>query len=172
MIKKHLIAVFINTGNTPDTAQWKRIKKSTELTIALNPETEEVDYIADENPTTELSKYAPSIEQPLKMIKDEPDFEFFWDKFYNMPTGQDAKVQYLVVFMFDKTGDGASAKYKAWNGDAIVSCNELNAVDSEISFDLMFGGTIKKGTVAVTGTAPDYVPTFTEGFAGASELSK
>lgn len=155
MIKKHLIALFINAGTSSD-PKWTRIKKSTELTIALNPETEEVDYIADENPTTELTKYAPSIEQPLKMIEGEPDFEFIWKRFFSLATGEDAKAEYMIVFMFDKDTQGA---YKAWKGSAIVSCNELNAVDSEISFDLAFGGTVDKGTATVvSGT-----PTFTSG---------
>lgn len=161
MIKKHLIAVFINSG-TASAPEWTRIKKSTELTLSMNPETEDVDYIADESPTTELSEYKPSIEQPLKMIEGEADFEFFWDRFYSMAVGNDARTQYLIVFMFDKTGTGESAAYRAWNGDCIISFNELNAVDSELSFDLMFGGTVKKGTATVTGTAPDYTPTFTE----------
>ena len=160
MIKKHQIAVFINTG-TSEVPAWKRIKKSTELTISMDPQTEDVDYIADESPTTELTQYKPSIEQPLKMIEGEPDFEAVWDYFYNMKTGEDAKTQYLIVFMFDKDGSGVDAKYKAWSGDAIISCSELNAVDSELNFELMFGGTVKKGTVTVTGTAPDYVPSFT-----------
>lgn len=153
MIKKHLIALFINTG-TGSAPAWTRIKKSTELTIALNPETEEVDYIADENPTTELSKYAPSIEQPLKMIEGEPDFEFIWERFFSLATGEDAKAEYMIVFMFDKDTSGA---YKAWKGNSIISCNEMNAVDSEIGFDLLFGGTVDKGTAKVV----DGTPTFT-----------
>ena len=152
MVKKHLIALFLNTG-TSDSPTWTRIKKSTELTIALNPETEEVDYIADENPTTELTKYAPSIEQPLKMIEGEPDFEFIWDRFFSLTTGESAKAEYMIVFMFDKDETGA---YKAWKGNAIVSCNELNAVDSEISFDLAFGGTVEKGTATVTSGSPSF----------------
>ena len=53
IIKKHRIGLFVNTG-TKASPTWKRIKKSTELTLAMNPETEDYDYIADESPTTEL----------------------------------------------------------------------------------------------------------------------
>nr|DAW81123.1 MAG TPA: hypothetical protein [Caudoviricetes sp.] len=161
MIKKHLIALFLNTG-TASAPTWTRVKKSTELTISLNPETEDFDYIADENPTTELTKYAPSIEQPLKMIESEPDFEFIWNRFYDMKTGEDAKTDYMIVFMFDKTA-GATPAYKAWKGSAIISCKELNAVDSEIGFDLMFGGTIEKGTATVTDGTPTFTATTTGG---------
>ena len=76
MIKKHRIGLFVNTAASGMPA-FKRIKKSTELTIAMNPETEDYDYIADENPTTEHLGYKPEIEQPLKMISGEDDFEYF-----------------------------------------------------------------------------------------------
>lgn len=163
MIKKHQIGLFINTAASgASSPTWTRIKKSTELTISMDPETEDVDYIADESPTTELTQYNPSIDQPLKMISGEPDFEAVWDKFYNLETGEDAKTDYLVVFIFAKTGTGASATYKAWSGSALISFDELNAVDSELSFTLNFGGTVKRGTCTLTGTAPDYTPVFTE----------
>jgi len=164
MIKKHQIGLFLNTAEKGAASpSWTRVKKSTELTISMDAETEDVDYIADESPTTELKQYKPSIEQPLKMIKGEPDFEAVWPKFYSLATGQDAKMDYLVVFIFDKVGTGEDAEYKAWSGEALVTFNELNAVDSELSFAMAFGGTVRKGTCKLAGTAPDYKPTFTEG---------
>lgn len=159
MIKKHQIGLFINTAAS-GAPTWTRIKKSTELTISMNPETEDVDYIADESPTTELTQYKPAISQPLKMIKDEADFEAIWPRFYDLKTGEEAKMDVLVVFIFDKDGTGATAKYKAWKTSALVAFNELNGVDSELSFDINFGGTIERGTCTLTGTAPDYTPTF------------
>ena len=162
MIKKHQIGLFLDTAEASASAPvWKRIKKSTELTISMNPETEDVDYIADESPTTELKQYKPTIAQPLKMIKGEPDFEAVWPKFYDLKTGEDAKVNVLVVFIFDKDGTGATAKYKAWKTTALVTFNELNGVDSQLTFDINFGGTVERGTCTLTGTAPDYTPAFT-----------
>ena len=158
MIKKHPIALFVNTGER-QAPVWTRIQKSTALTLAMNPETEEVDYIADESPTEELVKYKPSIEQPLKMIKGEPDFEYFWDKFFAMDTGNEAKTDYLIVFYFDKIEGEEQPTYKAWNGECTISFNELNAVDSELNFDLMFGGTVLRGLATVA----NGVPTFAEG---------
>ncbi len=162
MIKKHQIGLFLDTAEASASAPvWKRIKKSTELTISMNPETEDVDYIADESPTTELKQYKPAISQPLKMIEGEPDFEAVWPKFYDLKTGEDAKVNVLVVFIFDKDGTGATAKYKAWKTTALVTFNELNGVDSQLTFDINFGGTVERGTCTLTGTAPDYTPAFT-----------
>ena len=96
MIKRHQIALFVNTAASgAGSPSWTRIKKSTELTISMDGQTEDFDYIADEGPTTELTGYKPSIDQPLKMIKGEPDFDFFWDLFYKMKVGEEAKTDYL-----------------------------------------------------------------------------
>ena len=156
MVKKHRIGLFVD--KTPSsTATWKRIKKSTELTIAMNPETEDYDYIADENPTTELINYKPEIEQPLKMIKGEDDFDYFWDIFYDMKTGQDCKTHALVVFMFDCTEVSSTPYYKAWKTDCSVVMNEMNANDSELNFNVNFAGTVAKGYATVTDGVPTWV---------------
>ncbi len=162
MIKKHLIALFVDTSDS-STPAFKRIKKSTELTIAMNAETEDYDYIADEYPTTEIEKYKPSIEQPLKMIAGEDDFEYFFEFFRDMKVGDDAKTKAMVVFLFDNQGTDQSPAYGAWLTTATITMNEMNGNDSELNFQIGFGGDTKVGTATVTGTAPDYVPTFTEG---------
>lgn len=148
MIKKHQIGIFVDSSNT-STPNYVRIKKSTELTLSMEAETEDYDYIADENPTTELTSYKPEIEQPLKMIKDEADFEYFWDMFYNLKVGEDAKTTAIVAFMFDKSEQGTKTYYKAWRVSSTVVFNEMNAVDSELNFNLNFGGTVEKGYVTV-----------------------
>lgn len=162
IVKKHLIALYLNAG-TPGTPDWFRIKKSTALDLALNPETKEYDYIVDESPTTELDKYKPSINQALTMYKGEPDYEYVFNKFYNLAAGEDAKTEALIVYMQESAG---ASTYKAWKTDAIISINDMNAVDSTITFDIMFGGTTKKGTATVT----DGVPTFSE-TGGPSEIN-
>lgn len=149
MIRKHQIGIFLKDP----TGEYVRIKKSTELTLSMNPETEDMDYIADENPTTELKKYKPSLSQPLTMLENEADFKFIWDKFYNMAVGDSAKVDTMLVFMFDGTpSDG----YKAWETTSVLSFNDLNGVDSQINFDVLFGGEIKKGTATMAAGKPTF----------------
>ena len=158
MVKKHQIALFLNTSTT-GTAAYKRIKKSTELTISLNPETVDYDYIADESPTTELDKYKPSINQPLTMYEGEDDFDYIFSLFKNMSVGNDAKTKVMVVFMFD--GDATNG-YTAWESDCVISITEMNGVASTITFSILFGGTVSKGTATISAG----VPTFTESSAG------
>lgn len=141
MVKKHQIALFLNKCTT-SVPNWTRIKKSTSLTISMNPETEDFDYISDENPTTELMKYKPSIDQDLTMFKGEPDYEMVFPYFYEQKLGSDAHIECMVVFKQEKEDTG---KYKAWKTDSIISVQDLNAVDSKLNFQILFGGNIEKG---------------------------
>lgn len=155
MVKKHLIGLFLNTG-TSAAPVWKRIKKSTALTITMNPETQDFDYIADESPTTELMKYKPTIDQDLTMYKGEEDYELVWPYFYEMRTGSDAHIECMVVFM--QEGDSTNG-YAAWKTDSVLSVTDMNAVESKLNFQIMFGGTVSKGTA----TKKDNVISFAEG---------
>lgn len=153
-VKKHMIALFINTG-TKDSPKWVRIKKATKLEIKLDPQKQDYDYISDESPTTELESYKPGIDgMPLTMYKGEPDFDFIWEKFYGLATGADAKVDAMIVFIFDET----AGAYKAWLTEATLSIDSMNAVEGTITFDLPFGGTVEKGTAKLQAG----VPTFTK----------
>lgn len=160
MVKKWKIALFLNKGTSTE-PDFFRIKKSTALDLNMNPQILDFDYIADESPTTELDKYKPSLAQALTMYKDEPDYEYIFEKFYNISVGSDAKSEVLIVFYQEPVDEGTEhTHFLAWKSDCMISINDLNAVDSVINFDINFGGTISKGyaTVSETGTV-----TFTEG---------
>lgn len=166
MVKKHQIAPFLNKAVGSDglvdksTPDWMRICKSTAFDLNMNPETEDRDYICDENPTTELKDYKPSFNTPLVMHKNEPDYKFIFGKFFNLDTGDKAKSELLLVF-FQEPVDSADTPthFKAWRVDCTIILNDLNSVDSTLSFDTNFAGTIKKGYVTIS----DGVPAFTEG---------
>lgn len=166
MVKKHQIAPFLNKAVGSDglvdksTPDWMRICKSTAFDLNMNPETEDRDYICDESPTTELKQYKPSFNTPLVMHKNEPDYEFIFGKFFNQDAGDKAKSELLLVF-FQEPVDSADTPthFKAWRVDCTIILNDLNSVDSTLSFDTNFAGTIKKGYVTISEGAP----TFTEG---------
>ena len=94
MVKKHKIGLFLHDGT-----KYRRVKKSQTLTLSMNPTETEYDYIADENPTTEVDSYKPSIDQDLTMYKGSDDYEMIFPYFYERRTGSDAHVKCLVVFM-------------------------------------------------------------------------
>lgn len=137
-VKKYMIGLFLEVESA-----YKRIKKSTQLELTVEAETETQDFIADVSPTDMLRNYKVSIPQDLTMIKGEEDFEYIWECYYNdVPGNVETTTKCMIAFMFD--GDKTTG-YKAWETDAKLLFESLNGVDSKINFTINFGGTIRKG---------------------------
>ena len=154
MIKKYMVGIFIDTSEGGDGTGYKRIKKSTELEIATEANTEEFDFIANVNPEDLLKNYKISLAQDLVMIQGEEDFEYFFDKFYNLPVAPEVKAKAMIVFMFkgDKTNG-----YKAWETTANVMFDNMNGVDGKLNFTLNFGD-ITLGNAKMAGSTPTFEP--------------
>jgi len=164
IVKKWKVAPFLDIEASPNAdtkkPEWARIKKATAFDLAMNPSTSDFDYIADETPTTELDHYKPTLSQPLTMYKGEKDYEFVFNKFYNLQVGDDAKTNFLLVFFQEPLDTSAAVHkvFKAWMSKTVIAVNDLNSVDSTITFENYLSD-IRKGYVTVT----DGVPVFTEG---------
>lgn len=150
-IKKYEVALFLKAATASD---YVRIKKATDLKLSFNAKTETYDYIADENPTTELEQYKPEITGlPLTMYRDEPDFAMIWDFAYNLKTGGNSTADILLVYKFDEEAE-ATGKFKAWHCGATVIVKTLDAVAGKLEFDLRMRGTVERGTVSDTNGKP------------------
>ena len=158
LIKKHLIRPFLNKG-TSELPNWVQIKKATEFTRAMNPQTEERDYIADEHPTTEVMDYKPSENLSITMYKGEPDFELFYDLYKKRAIGSEAQKEFLLVYVFDSSTVESKTYYYAEKTNASVTVEELNASGKSLSCSVYENGTPVKGYVIIE----NGVPTFTEG---------
>lgn len=151
LIKKNRIALFIFNAES-----YKRICKSQELSIAMNPETEDYEFICKENPETVLKYYNPSIAQNLVMFKGDPAFEYLYRLFYYRATDDYAKTDVMIVFMFD--GD-ANSGYRAWQIPASsIVFDEMACTDSTLNFTIDFGGVINTGTATVIDGVPSFTP--------------
>lgn len=150
LIKKHKIAVYVN-GGTSETPDWVRIKKATEFTRAMNPSTEERDYIADEHPTTELMDYKPSEDLSITTYKGEADFDLLYKLYKERAVGEDAKREFMLVYMFDSSTvtDSSTSEsttyYYADKTEATIALNELNTSGSTISATVYENGTATTG---------------------------
>ena len=151
-LKKFKTIPFINIG-TDAAPQLHRIGKSTIFDLALNANVVTSDFIEDEMPTDDITYYKPTLPQELQTNAGDAAFDYVYDKFYNLPTGEEVKEDVLIVFA------GKTSPYKAWRSMATMILKDLNTVDEKILFDLNFGGTIDRGTATVT----DGVPEFTSG---------
>jgi len=153
MVKKFHQLFFINSG-TESVPVWAQIKKATDNAIAMNPETSVRDYIVDESPTTVLERYAPGMSFPITMYKGEADYEYFYDKFYNLKTGADADTQMLFVDYAH-----GSSSFNAWLADVVVVIDNMNPVDSTITANITINGTVDQGTATVTAGVPVFTST-------------
>lgn len=166
LIKKYKIGVFLN-GGTSEAPDWVRIKKATEFTRSMNPETEERDYIADEHPTTELMDYKPSEDLTVTTYKGEKDFELLYKFYKERAVGEEAKRELLIVSIFDsveiedtEAGGAKKTYYYADKTEATVAVNEFNISSSTISATVFENGTSVKGYVEF---GEDGAVTFTAG---------
>lgn len=141
-----ICALCVNTGEA-GAKQWLRVKKSTALTISMNPESETFDYIADEAPSNEIKQYAPAIDQDLAVLPGEPDYEWFFETYKKQETGTDAHHEFLTIYLCDKEGSA----YYAETQDAILSFTDFNAVDGVLNYNISFCGTRTVGTATVNG---------------------
>lgn len=153
MVKKFHQLFFINSG-TVSVPVWKQIKKATDNTISMNPETSVRDYIVDESPTTVLERYAPGMSFPITMYKGEEDYEYFYEKFYNLHTGADADTQLLFVDYAHGT-----SSFNAWLASVVVVIDSMNPIDSTITANITINGTVDQGTATVTAGVPVFTST-------------
>lgn len=155
-LKKHNTIPFINISSTGE-AEWARIGKSTIFDLVLNAETEENNFIEDEMATTDVMRYAPSLAQELQCNKGDEAFDYIYDMFFNLPTGEDVKKQLLIVFA-GNDGTEDAPKFKAWNTTATLILDHFDSVAEKIYFNFTITG-ITRGTATVA----NGVPTFTVG---------
>ena len=139
---------------------WKRIDYSTIFEMTMNEQEEDMDYICFENAVTEINSNQPELPQEIACYEGNPIYDFMFEQFYNMPTGSDVKVPFLMCF-------GGSGK-KAWRCIATITSKVLNTVDGKITFSIKLGGDISKGTYEIT----DGSPKFTESVGTVSSLGE
>ncbi len=164
-IKKFKVELWFNSSKT-SSPSWKRIKYSTDNTITFNAETEERDYIGFENATTVLKRYKPSLSQPVEMRKGEADYQFVFDKAFNLQTGTDAEADLLIVFAaHSNTGDKI-----AWKTRALFTVDSISPGDETITCTVNLNGTIDKGTVTYDNEGiPSFSPNLPAGVTGVTE---
>ena len=151
-LKRNQFIPFLDVekDTTLQACSWKRVDYSTIFELTMNEQEEEMDYICFENAVTEINSNQPELPQEIACYEGNPIYDFMFGQFFNMPTGSDVKVPFLMCF-------GGTAK-KAWRCVATITSKVLNTVDGKITFSIKLGGDIDKGTYTIT----EGVPTFIE----------
>ena len=151
-LKKNQYLLFLDVKEdlTMAANEWKRIDKSTVLSISMNPQTETNEWIHLENAEEDVVSNQPELGQEIACYEGNPIYDFLFNKFYDMPTGEKCKVPSLMCF-------GGSDK-KAWRSVSTIIFDSLDAVAGKLTYTIKLGGDVDKGTYAVT----EGVPTFTK----------
>ena len=152
--KKNQTLLFLDTAETEETPAWARVGLSTVLDIALNAATEDYDFIINENPTTIVEKYQPSLSQEIMAQEGDSCFDYIWGLFYSMPTGSGAETDCLIAFPKAGTAPGS---FDAWKMKATLILNNFDAVAKKITFEIKTSGDTAPGTVSVKDGAPTFV---------------
>lgn len=152
-LKKHRTIPFLDISNT-DEPSWARIGKSTVFDLALNAQTEENDFIEDEMKTTDITSYKPELSQELQANKGDPAFDYLYDMFYNLPTGEDVKKNLLIVFD-GNNGTEEAPKFNAWKTKSTLVLDHFDSVAEKIYFKLNINQ-IERGTCTVAVGVPTY----------------
>lgn len=152
-LKKHNTIPFLNIG-AAETPQWARIGKSTVFDLVLNAQTEENNFIEDEMATTDVTRYAPSLAQELQCNKGDEAFDYLYDMFFNLPTGEEVKKQLLVVFA-GNVGSADAPKFKAWNTTSTLILDHFDSVAEKIYFSFSITN-IARGEVTVSNGTPTF----------------
>ena len=143
----------MDISNT-DEPSWARIGKSTVFDLALNAQTEENDFIEDEMKTTDITSYKPELSQELQANKGDPAFDYLYDMFYNLPTGEDVKKNLLIVFD-GNNGTEEAPKFNAWKTKSTLVLDHFDSVAEKIYFKLNINQ-IERGTCTVAAGVPTY----------------
>ena len=152
-LKKFKTIPFLNISAT-EVESWARIGKSTIFDLVLNAQTEDNDFIEDEMPTTEVMYYKPELAQELQCNKGDAAFDYLYDMFFNLPTGEGVKKNLLIVFA-GNVGTEEDPKFNAWNTKSTLILDHFDSVAEKIYFKFSITS-IERGTATVTAGAPTF----------------
>lgn len=107
--------------------------------------------------TTEILSYAPTLSQELQANKGDPAFDYLYDMFYDLPTGEEVKKNLLIVFDGNQGTDEAP-KFRAWNTQATLTLDHFDSVAEKIYFNFSIYA-IERGTVTIADGKPAYTKT-------------
>lgn len=154
MRKKHLNYLFLDITGGSASPSWKRAKKSTDFAIAYNAETETKDYIENAVPSTELTKYAPSIAQTQTAVIGDDIYDYIANLARTQAVGNDAKTNAMIVRQQRNVGNTANL---AETFAALITIDTDDFVAGTITYTITQCGDPTYGTASIA----NGVPTFT-----------
>jgi hypothetical protein len=152
-IKRSLFATFINTTPGGESETWARMGKGiTSQKISYNPNVTTEQYIDEDNATSSVDSYAPSLDGTQTCYKGEPVFEYIDGLRQRRAVGADLETEVLFVYMYTDNSGYAAEKSKC-----VIQLGEYGGDGGgnvQMTYTVGLNGDPEIGTAAVTGGAP------------------
>lgn len=120
-IKRSLFATFINTTPGDDAETWARMGKGiTSQNISYNPNVTTEQYINEDNATSSVDSYAPSLDGTQTCYKGEPVFEYIDGLRQARAVGAALETEVLFVYLYA----GTEGAFKAEKNKCVIQLGE------------------------------------------------
>lgn len=148
-LKRSRTIPFLNIATLTD-PDWARIGKSTIFDLVMNAQTEENDFIETDMTTTDVMSYKPQLDQELQCNKGDKAFDYLYDLYYTLPTGEDVKKNLLIVF----DGEAEDNTFRAWNCEATLTIDHFDSVAEKIFFSFAINKIVARCNVKIVEGVP------------------
>ena len=120
-IKRSLFATFINTTPGDGAETWSRMGKGiTSQNISYNPTVTTEQYINEDNATSSVDSYAPSLDGTQTCYKGEPVFEYIDGLRQSRAVGSALETEVLFVYMYA----GTEGAFKAEKNKCVIQLGD------------------------------------------------
>lgn len=162
IVKTNEFALFIKIGGTTQSPEWARVRKQNELKLKYDAEVSEDKFVDEEGPTSSVDSYKVSSDGEMKAYSGDKAFDFIDNIRKTRATGEDAEIETLKVYMYDKKTVSQTTAYAAERSKSIVTISEFGGEGgggkASINYTLTDNGDPTFGTATMS---DDGVPTFT-----------
>ena len=148
---QHYISTSFKKRGVEYVPEWHLVNEGvTDLSEDFNADEEDLQYIAEENATHVVKRYAPSITLSAVMVDGDPVNEWIRKVINELPVGEEAETAYIRFNTLDKvtSGDivttypeGQYNCYKAFKRSAVVSVSSFGgAAGDNIGMECTISG--------------------------------
>ena len=157
-IKRSLFATFINTAPGDGQATWARMGKGiTSQNISYNPNVTTEQYIDEDNATSSVDSYAPSLDGTQTCYKGEPVFEYIDGLRQARAVGAALETEILFVYLYS----GTEGAYKAEKNKCVIQLGEYGG-DGGGNVTMTYTVGLNGDPVAGTAAIAESTVTFSE----------
>ena len=149
-IKRSLFATFINTTPGDGEPTWAKMGKGiTSQSLSYNPNVTTEQYIDEDNATSSVDSYAPSLDGTQTCYKGEPVFTFVDGLRQKRAVGKALETEVLFVYLYD----GTENAYKAEKNACVIQLDEFGGEGGgnvQLTYTIGLNGDPEQGTATIT----------------------